>query len=95
MTDFINEKRTQKRIIKYFIENNSMDEKNAIQKDDIKKNLNISDKDMKDIVDDFLRESVINKLLILSKNGYYADPMAYKWRHKYLYIHYFGYVLFR
>ena len=93
MPNFVQEKRIQKRIIKYFVQNNIMDEKNAIQKDDIKKNLNISDTDMKDFVDDFLRESIINKLLVLCNNGYYVDSMTYKWRHKYQYIHYFGYVL--
>ena len=93
MFDFVKEKRIQKKIINYFIENNCMDEKNAIQKSDIKKNLSISDKDMKDVVDDFLRESVINKLFILSENGYYVDPITYKWRHKYQYMQYFGYVL--
>lgn len=93
MSKFIKEKRIQKRIIKYLVQNNIMDEKNAVQKEDIKHNLNISDEDMKDIVDDFFRESVINKLLVLCDNGYYVDPMTYKWRHKYQYIHYLGYVV--
>ena len=93
MPNFVRGKRLQKRVIKYFLEKNSMDEKHAISKDAIQNDLNIGDEDMSNIVDDFFRESIINKLIIQCERGYYVDPMTYSWRHKYQYIHYLGYVV--